>query len=904
MTMMQKNSLRKRYINIVNALSFSAELQKMRRDINARIDAPSTIDPGPYSHPLGVSRSFKRRRISIAEAYLMVVRDLESGQAKRRLRALRMMMDVSLHAKTLDLPLNTARVQIALIKEAIKNRTNRRRQLELLQDFSVSVHGQHQIIRRLLDELNIVELPETGERLKNLDAGWDDHVHDVSTSGRKNPTQLLTDAFIKGLSRLTIAYSSSSSLDMMMEAVDAGRIVGIQVSLALEFSAFVHGSRFHFMAVLPRFKSGKETAKWFKEQAESLLPFFDGLEQNQAKRIESVRALLHFYNDSFLPVINEGYPKNSLYLLPKLKLKELKRQIPQASIGRSYLGEFMYTSSRPIMFNRVMLRKAQYRNAIKESRMKSLSTIELATIEQEYQDARSQYLELDPEQLRRQYFSNQSIGDYHTVFSDLKSLKEKLTTSGCIIRVLHPLEHGFDMAKTLLSNSHGIIDQIELYNTQDSAERDPREIVELARLVNTMNLECEKQGLPPYTPVCGSDSTGRNPRLPGMGFIKEDRLSGSLKRSYLKRHNVLPQLLTAMIAAHGKPVTVDSIEETPAILSMGKTSSGYKALVGDEGDAGNASIPFKRAWRYLNPAMVNAFHVIIGFIVARAFIGTPYALLWLFITGFRTSIADLIAGRGTRIREWSLRGINFGNVSRALFWTGFSVPILGFVKAKFDILWPGQAEGLLFDAVKFFVISFANGLYLATHNTIRGFKRSVVRANFFRSILAWPLATLAAPLGNLLGIPSIVQAKIWSDVIAGFIEGGAKYLSFIKLRKRDLAEIVPLVVSEESDERFSALLDLLYLFREEPRTASSLATILAPGYRSMGIFKVESETRACTFEQLHGAVSDKQLERQLVDFILSRYKPDMSVELLDLATVTLQSFRTWLSSRSRRFRQA
>ncbi|MDX9898765.1 MAG: hypothetical protein RBT62_07590 [Spirochaetia bacterium] len=902
--MMQKDSLRSRYITIVNALSFSAELQKMRRDINARIDAPSTIDPGPYSHPLGVSRSFKRRRISIAEAYLMVIRDLESGQAKRRLRALRMMMDVSLHAKTLDLPLNTARVQIALIKEAIKNRRNRRKQLELLQDFSVSVHGQHQIIRRLLNELNIIELPETGARLKNLDAGWDEHVHDVSTSGRKNPTQLLTDAFIKGISRLTIAYSSPSSLDMMMEAVDAGKIVGIQVSLALEFSVFVHGARFHFMAILPRFKSGKETARWFKEHTESLKSFLDGLEQNQTKRIESVRALLHLYNDTFLPALNEGYPKNSLYLLPKLKLKELKLQIPLASISRSYLGEFMLTSCRPIFFNRVMLHKSLYRNALNELKLKNMSEAEAKRIEQEYQDVRGQYLDLDSERLRKSYFSNPTIGDYHTVFSDLNDLKQTISASGCTIRLLHPLEHGIKKARTLLAENHGIIDQIELYNTQDSAERKPGELIELANLINDINMESEKEGRPPYTPVCGSDSTGRNPRLPGMGFIKADTLSGSLKKEYTKRHKALPQLLSAMLGAQGKPVEAQDLDKAPAILCMGKTSSEYKALVGDEGGVGYASIPLKNAWRYLNPSMVNAFLVVTGFIISFSYIGIPYAILWFMITGFRTSIADLVAGRGTRLREWNLRGINFSNVSRALFWSGLSVPLLGFVKTRFDILWPGQAEGLLFDAVKFFVISFTNGLYLMMHNTLRGFKRNVIRANFFRSVLSWPLATLAAPLGNLLGIPTIVQAKIWSDFVAAFIEGGAKYLSLIKLRRRDLEEIVPLVVSEESDERFSALLDLLYLFRDEPRTASSLVTILAPGYRSLGIFKIESETQACTFDQLYGVINDKHLERHLVDFILTRYKPDMSVELLDLATVTLQSFRTWLSARSRRFSQA
>jgi len=66
---MKKSGLRSRYLRLVSALSFSAELYKLRRDLNARIDTPSAIDPGPYSHPLGVSRWFKRRdRASFSEA--------------------------------------------------------------------------------------------------------------------------------------------------------------------------------------------------------------------------------------------------------------------------------------------------------------------------------------------------------------------------------------------------------------------------------------------------------------------------------------------------------------------------------------------------------------------------------------------------------------------------------------------------------------------------------------------------------------------------------------------------------------------------------------------------------------------------------------------------------------------
>ena len=134
------------YIRLVNALSFSSELYKLRRELNARIDAQGLPGSDAQGQSIGVSRWFRNRRITIAEAYLMVVKELESTHSKARLRALRMMVDVSFHAKTLDMPLNTARVQMALIKEAVKNRNDRRKQLELLHDFSLASQDRKSVV--------------------------------------------------------------------------------------------------------------------------------------------------------------------------------------------------------------------------------------------------------------------------------------------------------------------------------------------------------------------------------------------------------------------------------------------------------------------------------------------------------------------------------------------------------------------------------------------------------------------------------------------------------------------------------------------------------------------------------------------------------------------------------------
>ena len=687
----------------------------------------------------------------------------------------------------------------------------------------------------------------------------------------------------------------------MKEAIEAGRIVGIRVRLALEFSISIQDKRFHFMAMLPTCKNRKELRLWFEVHAEGLKQIFEGLEKNQESRVQAVKEMLTHFNDTSRKAINADHPGEKLYSIPKLKLRKLCDKVPKSSVNRLHLGEFLYDYYKPMLFNRIMAAKVQRQRVYRAHRRKLASDWELHIAEGRYAKLRAEYRELSPEGLRQHYFSSQEIGGYQTVFTDLGKIKTTIAAAGCQLKVIHPLEHGLDAASKLLEAGVGIIDSVELYNIKDSAHRDPEEIISLSRLINHLNEESQARGTPPYLPVCGSDATGRNPSMPGMGFIWEDKLQAKFRRRYKKRHIALPAAVSALIAAKGKPISLEQATLAPLILSMGKLPNRIYNLIGDESENDWARIPLSRALRYLNPGLVNLLYAGTGFLVAELFVGPFYAFLWLSITAFRNSVADLVAGRGTRLGEWNLHSINTYNVARSLFWTGFSVPLLGFIKSRFDMAWPLAAQGILFEAVKFLFISFANGLYLAAHNTLRGFDRKVIKANFFRSILAWPLATATAPLGSLLGIPSIVQAKIWSDFVAGIIEGRSKYRKIVALRSRDLEEIIPQILAEDQEDRFTAMLDLLYLFREEPRTESSLKRVLTPGAANPDL---DNGSLGYSYPEFCNAIINEAIDRPLVDFILAHYLPEMAAELMDLVAVTLPELRDWLEANKRNFRQA
>ena len=593
------------YNGIVNALSFGAEYQKLRRLLNARIDSPTSREETPPSHPAGFVREMKKRRISIVESYLIIIRYLESDQHRERIHALKLLEEQTFHSKNITMPLNTARVQLALMKEAIKSRDNKRRQLECLHDFTASSYGQPSVIRAYLDELGIIELPETGQRIADMDRGWDGHVHDNSSYGRKTPSQLVIDAFIKGISEITVAFNQLTTLGNIEEVLAAGDILGVRVNVGAEFSVQTQGHRFHFMFLLPRVRTSAELASFFQTHPAELGPFIEGLNRNQESRIASIHALIDNFNEVHLPSLNIGYDAGGIYALPALGLATVDEIVPMESLNRMYLGELLYSQWKPVLLKRVLLAKSKLNNARAELKRGSISQWDYANIVSRYETLRETYTRLNPEDLRSQYFSAPQLSEYPSVFRDMAEVCRPLAATGGRIKILHPLEHGLSAAYAVVLANARWIDFIEVYNMYDSINRSVDDILRFARFVNILNsgehalvrpfLEGHDIDLPdadlaeivtsiaarPLVAVCGSDSTGRSSSIPGMGFIRRSRLVGPHKRRYLEKHFSLPEFVSRIVGARGAFLGPDA-EALDAIISMGKSTHFIPNKIGDE----------------------------------------------------------------------------------------------------------------------------------------------------------------------------------------------------------------------------------------------------------------------------------------------------------------------------------
>ncbi|WP_027187144.1 hypothetical protein [Desulfovibrio cuneatus] len=211
-------------------------------------------------HPHGIKELAVSQEIRVAYAVINLLDSLEAGQAKDRLAALR-----SLHEEVLSTGTsfrhNTGRVLIQLMKDLVRAHGNYSKQLCLAHDFRKAASGKRRIIRSLLRRYHLLEMPESWNQLS-----FDHHVHDANTKGRKSPTHLVMDAWIKGIRQLDVVYYNFIEPVAMEELLHAADIVGIKVRVGVEFQARFRGRYVQFIWQPRGFHSVREMRAFMEEK--------------------------------------------------------------------------------------------------------------------------------------------------------------------------------------------------------------------------------------------------------------------------------------------------------------------------------------------------------------------------------------------------------------------------------------------------------------------------------------------------------------------------------------------------------------------------------------------------------------------------------------------------------------
>lgn len=351
----------------------------------------------------------------------------------------------------------------------------------------------------------------------------------------------------------------------------------------------------------------------------------------------------------------------------------------------------------------------------------------------------------------------------------------------------------------------------------------------------------------------GSGSTGQAEHRHGMGFVvidtlplksqrkvyeaaaSEDRkiipVSAMLTRNGHRRSHYLPEgggearglrgLIRTLSRRMGKQWFDWSMDELVVhagipgnIATLGGIAKGLDGVdnssAGPRGDNGQGPqtvvARIANRWRYLNTTIKNSLKVLLGFLPAfltfyltkdwwlLAWFG---AVIWFGITGSRNIIQSVLGGGGlmrSPLLPWSSL-VNWSRISDSLLYTGFSVPLLDFL-VKSLLLDKGLGVTTATNPILLYtVMGLANGMYISGHNMVRGLPKAATVGNFFRSILAIPLAILLNSLiGAVLysaGVPDVAGAlqkwaaiisKFASDCVAGVIEGLADRQANIRAR--------------------------------------------------------------------------------------------------------------------------
>jgi hypothetical protein len=833
----------------------------------------------PYFHSHGIKELTETRGLRIAYAVVHLLSSLEVGGVEERINALRLLRNEVIDTAEGPMPKNTARVLLQIMKDLVRVRGDYRKQLQLAHDFRIAASGKPRIIRQQLKRYHLLEMPEDWNQI-----AFDDHVHDVNTKGRKSSTHLIMDAWIKGIQRLRVIHYNFIEPRFAAELLEAAKILKIDIRIGIEFYARFRDKYVQLIWVPRGFNDAQAFLCFLAESA--VMKIMEAGRRVSIYQQECVPLLLKKFNEIHRPEINRVYGIE----LPLIDENEFLAFVGIGQKSRLHLAKFIHDRMLKVLQEKTDRMKEEFPSASPERRdtitqwIASMNTLDLESVIDGY---------LAPEK-------NPGIR-YPEMVDDDPDVPELLRLNPFeILRQLARLHSGYRVTLNLtnlragdvlelLYDCQGMITRLEIFNLKDHAAGKTAHIAEISRLQEAINEgsaihlkqiireiieDLRQSGILTNSPQIdklitilydidilksyyagkplksriGSDSTGRSPKVHGMGLaIKETLPRRAQRQIVLDCRTDVRETIPIRIDAY--KYTIDTPHELARpfdkILSGLATmfpifsrlkiirrqgwqvqatstrmvhSGNIVTLGGAQKKIDNGlylkapESPKRRRglqWTYLNSKLKNAIKVIIGFIPAfltfaltkdwwvLAYLG---AFIWFGITGLRNILQSVLGGGGFRrspLLNWN-DYVSWTRITDSLLFTGFSVPLLDYV-VKTVIL--DRGFGITTETSPVLLYTFmalANGIYLSGHNIFRGLPKGAVYGNFFRSILSIPVAIiLNAGIGGILtmshtaGVNDILQkwaaiiSKAASDFVAGFIEGTADRHKNIGLRLRE-----------------------------------------------------------------------------------------------------------------------
>jgi len=628
----------------------------------------------PFFHPRGIQEMAESRGMRIAYAVIHLLNSLEVGAMNERLNALRLLRDEVLNASESSLQRNTARVLVQIMKELVRAKGDYVRQFELAHNFRMATSGKPRIIRKLLKQYHLLEMPETWNQLT-----FDDHVHDANTKGRKTSSHLIMDAWVKGIRRLRVIYYNHLEPRFVTELLESAKIMGITVRIGIEITTQFRGKNAQFIWVPRGFLDSQAFLCFLADhRTSSFMKMGRHLSEYQKRCIIE---LLDIFNQKHRHQLNHDY---QLHLEPISK----KEFIDFVGIGQASLFHLAVIIEQKIQEelqkhddSSPLENKDQLQNLFAETILEKYLNVNIMT--DEYSCSLPSEEIPDMLKMPMQEIVGQLI-QLHSAYRITLNLRG--------LSAENVLE--------LLYDCEGTITRLEIFNLKNNAtEESPHthDIVRLQKALNEGNVIALKRmirdmittlenadptsekfineridklkamlhdidnikSMYQYTPLkarIGSDSIGRSKKIKGMGFAIIDTLPKRAQKEIRKdkdaQRSIIPVHLEAFKRTTYVPIKTHHprlntflkdirkslifpklgykrdndwvVHEFPTISEKGNivTLGGIHQFSHSENTESSTSLEDrlnpKQSWRYLNTKIKNVLKVLVGFIPAFA----------------------------------------------------------------------------------------------------------------------------------------------------------------------------------------------------------------------------------------------------------------------------------------------
>lgn len=323
------------------SIYFDSNDRNLLQLVNGVLERRSTSaeelsDPHLHAHGIKELVDSPAARMGYAVVNLLSNLEASKAQAQDRLLALRVLYNEVINSAHTSLRLNTARVLMQIMKGIVRAYGNEERQLKLAHDFHAAANGTPRVVRRLLRRYHLPEIPEGWNQV-----AFDDHVYDMNTKGRKSPTHLIMDAWIKGLRNITIVYDNCVDKEVAREALDAARVVGIELRIGIEFKVPFR-NRFVTFVWIPRGFMSDDDFLSFLDTPKMVALTHKGREVIAYLRDKLLTAI-EIWNESIRP---ENAICHGIDIAP-VSADDFLNYVGRGHANREKLAEFLYTELRP-----------------------------------------------------------------------------------------------------------------------------------------------------------------------------------------------------------------------------------------------------------------------------------------------------------------------------------------------------------------------------------------------------------------------------------------------------------------------------------------------------------------------------------------------------------------------------